>query len=359
MERDLTPDWILKQTLNLQQTALMSFLKEKENAMGGKEESSEGLTLTVLGCGTMGIAILGGILDSLSSSRSQQPDTAVQDEPRRLPSRFNACVRSLKSAERIKRELGQYEAFKHLTIHQNSNVKPTQEADIIILGCKPHMVRGVLRADGMQKAVKGKLVISICAGLTEEQIVEFLPSATHCTVVRALPNTAAAVRESMTVIATSPTAPLDPDTDALMTWIFTRIGRVARMPSANMDACTALCGSGPAFIALIVESMAAGAIAMGIPRDDAYLMAAQTARGMTQLILTGGEGGKAEHPAILRDKVSTPGGCTIGGLLVLEEAGVRGTLAKAVREATVVAGLLGEGKGGVNGTRSDGVGAWE
>ncbi|KAK1057266.1 delta 1-pyrroline-5-carboxylate reductase [Friedmanniomyces endolithicus] len=351
MERDLTPDWILKQTLNLQQTALISFLKEKENAMGGKEESSEGLTLTVLGCGTMGIAILGGILDSLSSSRSQQPDTAVQDVPRRLPSRFNACVRSLKSAERIKRELGQYEAFKHLTIHQTSNVKPTQEADIIILGCKPHMVRGVLRADGMQKAVKGKLVISICAGLTEEQIVEFLPSATHCTVVRALPNTAAAVRESMTVIATSPTAPLDPDTDALMTWIFTRIGRVARMPSANMDACTALCGSGPAFIALIVESMAAGAIAMGIPRDDAYLMAAQTARGMTQLILTGGEGGKAEHPAILRDKVSTPGGCTIGGLLVLEEAGVRGTLAKAVREATVVAGLLGEGKGSVNGTR--------
>ncbi|TKA50812.1 Pyrroline-5-carboxylate reductase [Friedmanniomyces simplex] len=155
----------------------------------------------------------------------------------------------------------------------------------------------------------------------------------------------------MTVIATSPTAPLDPDTDALVTWIFTRIGRVTHMPSANMDACTALCGSGPAFIAVILESMAAGAIAMGVPRDDAYLMAAQTARGMTQLMLKGGEGGKAEHPAILRDKVSTPGGCTIGGLLVLEEAGVRGTMAKAVREATVVASQLGEGKSGVNGTR--------
>lgn len=84
---------------------------------------------------------------------------------------------------------------------------------------------------------------------------------------------------------------------------------------------------------------------MGLPREEAYTMAAQTMRGTTGLVLQG------EHPAILKDKVSTPGGCTIGGLLVLEEGSLKGTVAKAVREATVVASQLGQGKAGVNGTK--------
>nr|POF14372.1 pyrroline-5-carboxylate reductase [Quercus suber] len=159
-----------------------------------------------------------------------------------------------------------------------------------------------------------------------------------------MPNTAAAVRESMTVIANS-SPPLPAETSSLITWIFSRIGRTVNLPSNLMDVSTALCGSGPAFAALVLESLVAGAVAMGLPRDEAYTMAAQTMRGTTGLVLGG------EHPAILRDKVSTPGGCTIGGLLVLEEGMVRGTVSKAVREATVVASQLGQGKAGVNGTR--------
>jgi pyrroline-5-carboxylate reductase len=112
-----------------------------------------------------------------------------------------------------------------------------------------------------------------------------------------------------------------------------------------MDASTALCGSGPAFFALILEAAADGAVAMGIPRAEAQKMAAQTMRGAAGLVLAG------EHPAVLRDKVSTPGGCTIGGLLVLEEGSVRGTVSRAVREATVVASQLGAGVKNVNGTR--------
>jgi len=162
--------------------------------------------------------------------------------------------------------------------------------------------------------------------------------------VRAMPNTAASVRESMTVIASS-TPPLPPQTSALITWIFNRIGRVVRLPPSALDASTALCGSGPAFMALVLEAVADGAVAMGLPRAEAQMMAAQTMRGTTGMVLNG------EHPAILRDKVSTPGGCTIGGLLVLEEGRVRGTMARAVREATVVASQLGKGVIGVNGTR--------
>jgi len=112
-----------------------------------------------------------------------------------------------------------------------------------------------------------------------------------------------------------------------------------------MDACTALCGSGPAFFALMLEAASDGAVAMGLPRAEAQRMAAQTMLGAASLVLHG------DHPALLRDKVSTPGGCTIGGLLVLEEGRVRGTVARAVREATVVASQLGQGVQGVNGTR--------
>lgn len=112
-----------------------------------------------------------------------------------------------------------------------------------------------------------------------------------------------------------------------------------------MDASTALCGSGPAFFALMLEAMADGAVAMGLPRAEAQLMAAQTMKGCAGLVLSG------EHPAMVREKVCTPGGCSIGGLMVLEEGKVRGSIARGVREATVVAGELGKGVQGVNGTR--------
>nr|POF01399.1 pyrroline-5-carboxylate reductase [Quercus suber] len=341
MSRDLTPDHILRDTLAVQNQAHTSFVRAKPELA----EHNGGLMLTVLGCGTMGIAILGGILDSLSSS--SQNEEASEETPKKLPTRFSACVRRHESAERIRKELCGYSYFKNVTIYEKENLLPVQQADVILLGCKPHMVKDVLEANGIQEALAGKVLISICAGVTEQQIASSFratPDVAPCKVVRAMPNTAAAVRESMTVIATS-NPPLPAETNSLITWIFSRIGRTVNLPSNLMDVSTALCGSGPAFAALILESLVAGAIAMGLPRDDAYVMAAQTMRGTTGLVLGG------EHPAILRDKVSTPGGCTIGGLLVLEEGMVRGTVSRAVREATVVASQLGQGKGGVNGTR--------
>lgn len=360
MARELAPDWILKETLAVQNTAHMSFVNGHASLAQPSKDASSGLTLTVLGCGTMGVAILGGILDSLSSSHPQDhvsvqeasksgTATPAEPVPERLPSRFNACVRRHQSAKRIKQELSKYEYFRNLTIYENDNLGPVQEADVVLLCCKPQMVGDILRTDGMRDALAGKLLISICAGVTEEALHGHLYDSSvsgkeACTIVRAMPNTAAAVRESMTVIGIS-NPPLPQSTSSLITWIFTRIGRVVHLPSNNMDACTALCGSGPAFVSLMVESLAAGAIAMGLPREESYLMAEQMMRGTTGLLLNG------EHPAILRDKVSTPGGCTIGGLLVLEEGMVRGTIAKAVREATVVASQLGMGKQGVNGTR--------
>lgn len=212
------------------------------------------------------------------------------------------------------------------------------------------MLKDVLDVPGMREALNGKLLISILAGVPAEQIENTLypdnssvAEQDRCRIIRAMPNTAAIVRESMTVISTA--VPLPAELNKLVTWIFTRIGQVAHLPPASMDVSTALAGSGPGFMALVLEGMADGAVAMGMPRAEAQLMAAQVMRGTAAMVLNG------EHPSLLREKVSTPGGCTIGGLLVLEENGVKGSLARSVREATVVASQLGQGVKNVNGTR--------
>jgi pyrroline-5-carboxylate reductase len=313
-----------------------------------------GTTYTVEG--TMGIAIMSGIMAHLEESSrgiqfhnpnsSSGTATPAEEHPQHLPSRFIACVRRDASAKKIEKTMAAHRT--PLSIYVEDNVKAVQEADVVLLSCKPQMFREILGTEGMKEALAGKMLISILAGVTAAQIETLLYSGSApqnaCRVVRAMPNTASFVRESMTVIATS-TPPLPRDWNNLITWIFSRIGRVVQLPPSAMDASTALCGSGPAFMALVLEALADGGVAMGLPRAESQLMAAQVMKGTAGLVIAG------DHPAILRDKVSTPGGCTIGGLLVLEEGSVRGSVARAVREATVVASQLGQGVIGVNGTR--------
>ncbi|KAF2001576.1 pyrroline-5-carboxylate reductase-like protein [Amniculicola lignicola CBS 123094] len=310
-------------------------------------DTPEGLTLTVLGCGTMGIAILGGVMATLAESKVRAHTSPTSSpQPSRLPSKFIACDTWAPAKEKITESLSAY-AFP-LEVLINENLKGAQAADVVLLACKPHGFKSILGETGIREALKGKILVSILAGVTSAQIEEFLypegPQEGDCRIVRVMPNTASFVRESMSVIQTS-TPALSAQQLELITWIFSSIGRVVELPPTAMDVSTALCGSGPAFFALMLEAAADGAVAMGLPRAEAQLMAAQTMRGTTGLVLGG------EHPAILRDKVSTPGGCTIGGLLVLEEGGVRGAVSRAIREATCVASELGSGAKNVNGTR--------
>lgn len=310
-------------------------------AANGHAHDFQSKTLVVLGCGTLGKAILRGILTSASASKAGADDSLLQLE------HFVACVTRAPSAQSVEEELSSL--TKNLEILQNANIEGVKKGNIVLLACKPQMVETILREEGMNDALEGKLLISILAGVPVGQIEGILyPPSTlvenPCRIVRVMPNTASGIGESMTVIASS-TPPLPKNQMVLVEWMFTRIGQVTVLPAHLMDASTALCGSGPAFFALMLEAMIDGAVAMGLPRKEAQLMAAQTMKGTAGLVL------KGEHPALLRDKVSTPGGCTIGGLLVLEEGRVRGTVARAVREATVVASQLGKGVQGVNGTR--------
>ncbi|KAK8159272.1 pyrroline-5-carboxylate reductase [Phyllosticta citrichinensis] len=311
-------------------------------------DSDTGLTLTVLGCGTMGNAILGGIMGAISNPTA--PSTSSDEVvPKRLPTNFVACDAWEGAPAAIQSALGKYN--RPLEVFVKDNLSGAKKADIILLACKPHIFHDILSEAGMREALAGKLIMSILAGVSVEQIEKAIypdgvpQDGSACRVVRVMPNTASLVRQSMTVIS-QPTPPLSDDQTALVTWIFNRIGRVVLLPPHLMDASTALCGSGPAFVALVLEAMADGAVAMGIPRKEAQLMAAQTMKGTTGLVLE-----ENKHPAVLRDQVSTPGGCTIGGLMTLEEGAVRGHVARAIREATVVASQLGQGVKNVNGTR--------
>ncbi|KAI9658505.1 MAG: delta 1-pyrroline-5-carboxylate reductase [Alyxoria varia] len=353
---------------------------ENSGAATGEDKS---LTMTVLGCGTMGIAILSGILASLDEIHNNPPSspapasassgggTTTDDVelPPQLPRRFLACIRRPESAKRIENELAPYTSKYQqdtksapFTVETliGKNFDAIDRADIILLACKPYMFRDILApedpdypAKNLREILTGKLLISILPGVSVPQIEEHIygshstrdPIAENrCRIVQVMTNTCSRIREATTVIAT-PEPALSPPTQHLLTWIFTRIGLVTTLPASSFNASTALCGSGPAFVALVLEALADGGVAMGLPREAAQMMAAQTMRGTTGMVLGG------EHPALLRDKVATPGGCTMGGLCVLEEGRVRGSVSRAVREAAVVAGELGKGRAGVNGTR--------
>lgn len=162
----------------------------------------DALTITVLGCGTMGVAILSGILSSLDSLRSASASGTstpnallptrfhdVDNTPPRLPSRFIACVKRPESGERVRKAFGDYEGkVKVLT---KGNVEGATLGDVVILACKPQMHTEILGEEGMAKALEGKLLVSILAGVKIAQLKGLLHESTR--VVRAMPNTASKV----------------------------------------------------------------------------------------------------------------------------------------------------------------------
>jgi pyrroline-5-carboxylate reductase len=181
-------------------------------------------------------------------------------------------------------------------------------------------------------ALADKLVVSICAGIRLADYEAWLPGSR---VVRAMPNTPSVIREGMTVVSGG--RGVTEDDLALAQSIFGAVGRCLVLEEKHMDVVTGLSGSGPAFAFVILEALADGGVMMGLPRAEAIELAAQTVQGAARLVLDSGL-----HPAALKDEVTTPAGCTIAGLLTLEDGGIRSTLARAIQEATKVARDLGK-----------------
>ena len=203
-------------------------------------------------------------------------------------------------------------------------------ADVVVLAVKPQMQPAVLSELG--PILAHALVISIVAGVTIRTIEEQACGATR--IVRAMPNTPALVREGMTALATG--AGVSDDDVRLARTIFETVGLVVAVEERLMDAVTGLSGSGPAYVFQAIEALADGGVMMGLPRQTAELLAAQTVFGSARLVLESGV-----HPAQLKDRVASPGGTTIAGLHQLEQRGFRAALMAAVEAATTRSKELG------------------
>ncbi|MBI4446333.1 MAG: pyrroline-5-carboxylate reductase [Acidobacteria bacterium] len=204
------------------------------------------------------------------------------------------------------------------------NLAAARKADVILLCVKPQTVREV--TEQIRPAIKpGKLVISIAASVPTSYIENVLGDGIP--VIRAMPNTPCVVGSGMIGLCRGRFAgQSDLDTARKL---FETVGRTVTVDEKHMDAVTGLSASGPAFIYIILEALAEAGVKVGLPRDVATLLAAQTTHGAAQVVLDTGD-----HPALLKDAVTTPAGCTIDGILELEEGKLRVTLIKAVVKAT-------------------------
>ena len=263
--------------------------------------------IAIIGSGTMGRSIASGLLRSGKVK----------------PEGLRATARTKASAEKVAAELG--------IPCETENAKAAADADIVILCVKPKDIAKAV------ESIRGRqtppLVISIAAGISTGFIEGNFGDATP--VLRAMPNTPCLIGKGMTVLSKGSHA-TDRDV-ALATEIFEPLGRVLELEEKHMDTVTGLSASGPAFLYIIIEALADGGVMRGLPRSVATTLVAQMTLGAAEMVLTTGR-----HPAALKDDVTTPAGCTIAGILALEDGRIRSVLARGVETAAKVAGELGK-----------------
>jgi pyrroline-5-carboxylate reductase len=238
------------------------------------------------------------------------------------PKRVTATVRHEDKAAALAKDLG--------VSGTTDNRKAVHGADIVLLAVKPQVVGDVLKEIAPELG-KDTLIISVAASVPTAYIEQRAGAKTA--VVRAMPNTCSAVGCGMTGICRG--AHASAEHLEIAKAMFNAVGRTVVVDEKNMDAVTGLSASGPAFAYIILESLAEAGVKVGLPRDIATLLASQTMKGAASVVLETGD-----HPALLKDAVTTPAGCTIDGILELEEGKLRVTLIKAVVKATQRAGEL-------------------
>ncbi len=211
-----------------------------------------------------------------------------------------------------------------LKIHTGTdNREAVRGANIVFLCVKPQVVADVVR-EIRDDITREQVIISVAASVPTDMIERGLEK--EVAVVRAMPNTPCALGAGMTALCKGKYA--QKQHLELATKFFAAVGRTVVVDEKHMDAVTGLSASGPAYIYIILESLAEAGVKVGLPRDIATLLAAQTTMGAARVVLETGD-----HPALLKDAVTTPAGCTIDGIMELEEGKLRVTLIKAVVKA--------------------------
>jgi pyrroline-5-carboxylate reductase len=257
------------------------------------------MTLGVVGVGKLGEAIVGGLL-----RRNIVPVENIA-----------VSVRHEESLQRVADRLGIRATL--------DNREAVAGRDVVLLAVKPQNMDAVLRDIG-ELLSPDQLVISVAASVTTPFIEERISGAVP--VVRAMPNTPCVLGVGMTALCSGRHAL--PEHLATAEAMFACVGETARVDEGLMDGVTALSASGPAYLYVVIESLAEAGVKLGIPRDVSTKLAAQTMLGAATMVLD-----SKAHPALLKDTVTTPAGCTIDGLLELEEGKLRVTLIKAVVKA--------------------------
>jgi pyrroline-5-carboxylate reductase len=265
-------------------------------------------TLGFIGGGNMAAALIKGLLFSHVAEPRDIVVSDVKDERLRVLSEQHG-VRTTKD-----------------------NHELVRAADVVVLAVKPQVIDKVL--DAIRPDLRPEqLVVSVAAGVSIAVMEVRLPEGTR--VVRTMPNTPATALAGATAIARG-THATEEDL-ATVEKLFAAVGRVVTLDESLLDAVTGLSGSGPAYVMLMIEALADGGVKVGLHRDTALLLAAQTVYGSAKLLLETGE-----HPGRLKDMVTSPGGTAIAGLHTLESGGLRRTLIDAVEAATSRAAVLGE-----------------
>ncbi len=253
----------------------------------------------IIGCGNMGEAILKGLIAGGAAAGSISVSEPAAARRRQLKTRYGVAVSA-------------------------GNVSAAKGAHTIIIAVKPNVVPQVLTDLKPLVTKDNPLLISIAAGVSTAKILE--SAGEKARVVRVMPNTPALVGEGMTVLCSGGTATGKDIKQAEE--LFGSVGQVLVMEERLMDAVTGLSGSGPAYVFLMIEALADGGVKNGIPRDQALTLARQTVLGAARLAVATGE-----HPGVLKDRVTSPGGTTIAGITALERGRFRASLIDAVTSA--------------------------
>jgi pyrroline-5-carboxylate reductase len=260
---------------------------------------SADLRVALLGTGKMGGILLQGFLQAGLLQPEQIAATVAHEE----------------RAKDISEQLG-------VAVGTN-NTEAARGANVVLLGVKPYQIAAVA-AEIRPVLEPGVLLISFAASVKTRAIED--AAGGTVAVIRAMPNTPSAVGAGVTALCRGRF--VSEEQLEIAQKIFATVGRTVVVDEKHMDAVTGLSGSGPAFLYIIIEALAEAGVNVGLPRDIATLLAAQTTYGSAKMVLETGS-----HPALLKDEVTTPGGCTVDGILELEAGGLRITLLKAVKRA--------------------------
>jgi pyrroline-5-carboxylate reductase len=241
------------------------------------------------------------------------------------PAQIAACDPSTEARDRFQATAGQ-------ATHVSANMaEAVRNATVVVLAVKPQVMTEALQQLA-PLLTNSPLVMSVAAGITLARMADALPGGTR--LIRVMPNTPCLIgRGACGAAAASSATPADIQ---LADNLLATVGIVSWVPESLLDAVTGLSGSGPAYVFQIIEALSDGGVKVGLPRNVALRLAAQTVAGAAEMVLAGNQ-----HPAVLRDAVTSPGGTTIAGLHKLESGGLRAALMDAVQAATLRSQELG------------------